>query len=179
MAVLLAEADGQLWVVLGDEHLGALLVNELPPEIPVELVRCATRADAFAMWHDRSPDAWEGGHPWLINPIIADRILRSFGQVARMLSFSQWSAMPDAGAEAELADAASWLAANPGGRLVLRQFAPDEPVPGQADLQRLRAQLVRAALGRKGADAARMADETARAATDADVERLEIVTVLP
>ena len=177
--VMLAESDGQVWVIEGDEHLGALLVNELPDGVTVEIMACVTRAAVFALWRERSAEATDGAQPWLINPIIADRIRRSLGVLARAVIFTPWSAMLDAAATAELMDAASWLAANPAGRLVLRQFASMEPMPGLADLQRLRCQLALGALGRAGADLARMGEDMAVAAANADADRLVIMTELP
>ena len=177
--VTLAESDGQVWVVEGDEHVGALLVNELPDGVTVEIVACGTRAAAFALWRERSAEASDGAQPWLINPIIADRIRRSLGTLQRAVAFTPWSAMLDAAAMAELVDAAAWLAANPAGRLVLRQFASAEPVPGLADLQRLRGQLALGALHRAGADPARTGEDMAVAAADMDADRMVIVTELP
>lgn len=174
--VVLAEAEGSVWVVAGDEHVGELLANELPAGVSVEFVACSTRAAVFALWHERSAEAEEGVQPWLINPLIVNRIRGSLGLLQRSVRFSPWSALLDAAAQAELAGAAAWLAANGGGRLVLRQFAPADPAPGQADLQRLRGQLALGVLLRAGADAARMTEEMAAATAEADAERLDLLT---
>ena len=177
--VVLADSGGQVWLIEGDEHVGALLVNELPDGVTVEMIACSSRAAVFELWRERSTEASDGAQPWLINPIIADRIRRSLGGVQRAVTFTPWSAMLDAAATAELLDAASWLVANPSGRLLLRQFASADPVPGLADLQRLRGQLTLGALGRAGADPGRMLEDTALPAADADADRLVIMTELP
>lgn len=177
--VTLAESDGQVWVVEGDEHVGALLVNELPDGVTVEMIQCGTRSEVFALWRERSTEATDDALPWLINPIIVDRIRRSLSGTERTVTFTPWSAMLDTAGAAQLADAAAWLAAHPAGRLVLRQFATAIPAPGQPDLQRLRGQLALGALGRAGADTLRLGEEMAVAIADADVERLVILTELP
>lgn len=177
--VVLAESGGQVWIVEGDEHVSELLVNELPDDVAVEFVTCDTPAAVFAMWRERSPGAAAGASPWVLNPAIVARIRRTLAPARRGVQFTPWSAMLDEAAQAELAAAAAWLDANPGGRLLLRQFAPAAPVPGQADLQRLRAQLVLAALLRAGAVMAAVADEMAAATAEADAERLDIITQAP
>ena len=175
-AVVLAEVDGGVWLVDGDEHIGALLANTLPDGVTVEFVACESRAAAFALWHDGSPSTRAGTHPWAINPMIAARIRRALTPGRRSVRFTPWSVLLDAAMVAELDAAAAWLEANGAGRLVLRQFAPADPAPGQADLQRLRGQLALGALLRAGADAARMTEDTVAATDEADAERMDLLT---
>lgn len=177
--VVLAEVGGQIWLVQGDEHVDGLLYNSLPDGVTVEWVKCRTRAEVTQMWHERSAAADPDGMPWMLNPLIGDRIRASMGRLEREVRFSPWSAMLDDAAQGALAGAGEWLAANPGGRLVLRQFAAVPSAPGQADLQRLRGQLVLSALVRAGAEAEAVAAEMGTAATDTDAERMEIVTQPP
>ncbi len=174
--VTLAECDGQIWLVGGDEHLHALLLNELPPGVEVVLLPCATRAELDGHWRRLTPEAPEGAQPWILNPAISKRILGRMGLDSGRIGFQPWSAMLDAAAEDAVAAAAAWIAAHPDGGLLLRQFAADGAVPGHADLQRLRGQLVAAALQRAGVPEGRIRGETVPAAAPADAERLEIVT---
>ena len=178
--MVLAEAGGQMWVVEGEEYISELLMNELPDGVSVELVTCATQADVYALWREGSPDAEaQGKVPWVINPAFGDRIRRSLGSYVRAITFTPWSAMLDPAAQTELTDAAAWLETNPDGRLLLRQFAAAAPQPGEADLQRLRGQLVLGALGRAGADMARVAEGTIPAGEPTDLDRMEIATETP
>ena len=55
--VVLAEYDGQVWLVAGDEYIGELLTNELPEGVTVEFVTCDSQMAVFAMWEERSPAA--------------------------------------------------------------------------------------------------------------------------
>ena len=173
--VTLAEADGQTWLVAGDGHIDGLLANTLPPTTTVELIACATRAEAWAMWEATSPQALEGGMPWLIHPGIVRRLKGSLGD--QCIRFTPWSAMLTDEARTLIASTAGSLAANPAGRLTLRQFCPAAPPPGLADLQRLRSQLVTAALTGAGADAARLEVETKHSEAPADCERFDLVNV--
>ncbi len=174
--VTLAEANGQTWLVTGDEHVDGLLANTLPSTVTVEIIACETRAEAWAMWEAKSPDAVEGGMPWIINPGVVRRIKGMLGEQG--IRFTPWSAMLSEEARQMIATAAGWLAANPGGRLMLRQFCTAAPPPGLTDLQRLRAQLVSAALAGEGAAAAQLVGETATAEAATDCERLDLVTLL-
>jgi len=166
--VTLVDLGGQVWLVGGEEHLDALLVGALPEGVTVALVPCAGRAEMNALWRAHSPDAADGGQPWVLNPLITTRLLGRMGLRPGVLRFAPWSAALDAAATEAAAAAAAWLAANPDGRLVLRQFAPEPEVPGLSDLQRVRARLVAAALERAGADPARLRDEVLGASPAGD-----------
>lgn len=173
--VLLAEAQGRLWLVSGDEHVGDLLGNTLPEGVAIEFVAVADGAAVLALWHERSPDADENAQPWLINPLIGDRIRRTLGVLRRRVVFAPWSAMLDAAGLATLAEAAAWLGENPGGHLVLRQFVGEGAAPGHGDIQRIRGQLAGAALAREGAGS--VEEESVAAGGDADLECMDIITV--
>ncbi len=172
--VTLAEVGGQAWLVKGDEHVDGLLANNLPPTVSVEFVACATRADAWAIWHATSPEAEQGGMPWMIHPEVVRRIKGAFGG-ASCIRFTPWSAMLTDDAREAITAAAALLAADGTARLTLRQFRPAEPPPGLLDLQRLRGQLVIAALAAAGADTARLDTDTGPTDTPEDCERLDLV----
>lgn len=172
--VVVAECGDRMWVVLGDEHVGLLLLGELPPEIEVEMVRCDSPAEAIAMWQDLSPDATQGGVPWAINPLLAQRIRAAAGRAEWTLQFGPWSAALDTGATGVVDAAAAWLRDNPGRQLVLRQFELSPVLPGQAEIRGVRGQLVLGALQQAGADAARCQLTTAAAAGPDDADRMVI-----
>lgn len=176
--MVLAEAENQTWLIEGDEHLDALLVDALPDDVAVEFIACDTAEEVYALWRARSLDAEDAANPWAINPLIVARIRRSIGG-AREVTFAPWSVMLDEAGQTALSEAASWLSANPAGRLRLRQFLSATPEPGLADLQRLRGQLAIGALQRGGADPARTAEEVERSETDENANRMEIVTEAP
>ena len=175
--VVLAECDGQVWLVAGEEHIDALLIDKLAPGVTVELVTCDTRAAVYAMWQQMSSDPAAGAQPWTLNPLITRRILGGLGLAPGVVRFTPWSAMLDETSAQTMAGAVAWLAANPGGTVVLRQFEAAEPGPGQADLQRLRGQLALAALVRAGAEAVRLTEDRAAAEAEAQMDEMHIVLV--
>ena len=171
--IILAQCGGTTWLVEGDRHMQDLLGNSLSPAVTIGFLECASTEHVMAMWAGRAgaetnPDAV----PWMINPAIVRRIQRVLAGPS--IAFPPWSAMLDADAEDVLRAAAGKLA---DGRLALRQFCPAEAAPGLADLLRLRATLVTAALVRAGADPAALLHETAEAANPGDENRLDLVTL--
>ncbi len=174
--ITLANCDGQLWVVGGEEHLDDLLFNQLPPGVTVEVVPCAGGPALHALWAALTPDrSGTEMAPWALNPAITRRLLGQLGLASGLLRFPPWSAMLDDVARGEIVAVAAWAARNPQGRLVLQQFAATPAVPGMADLQKVRAQLVAAALAEAGVTPDRIGGETTAAAEAADSERLRIV----
>ena len=171
--VTLAEINGQYWLVRGDRYVDAVLADALPAGVSVEVVPCATRAEAWAMWE--TDDADPRDMPWMINPLLARRMCGGANEAT--IRFTAWSAMLSDVAQAELAAAADWLRAEPAGRLTLRQFCPADPPAGLADLQRLRGQLVGAAIVGKEAGAPRIDGVTETSAETEDTERLDIIRV--
>ena len=170
--IILAECGGTTWLVEGIRHMDDLMRNMLPASVTISFVTCATTDEALAMWAERNgADEEENPVPWMINPAIVRRIRATLEGPA--ITFAPWSAMLDADAEQLLAGLADRMA---GRTLLLRQFAPAEPPPGLADLQRLRGMLVSAALVRAGADAALLTHATAEPAKPDDANRIEFVT---
>ena len=168
--VVLAEADGQVWLVLGDEHIGTVLLGQLPDGVTVEILSVKNRAAVMALWWQLNPIASADRQPWIINPLLSRRVRGLVEPGRRSISFTPWSAMLDDAAHGAIADMAAH-----GGWLVLRQFRLASPAPGQADLQRLRLQLVRAALELAGIDPAGIADRIDLAESAVDIERLDIL----
>lgn len=172
--VVLAEADGQTWLVLGDDHIGDVLLGQLPAGLSIEIVSLNNRAAVMALWWRINPLAEAGRQPWIINPALGQRVRGLAEPGRRSISFTPWSAMLTDEAQGAITDMAAQGASKAGG-LVLRQFEAADPAPGQADLQRLRLQLVRAALERAGMAPAGIADRIDPAGSEADVERLDIL----
>ena len=168
--VVLAEAEGQFWLVLGDDHIGEVLLGQLPQGLTIEMVSLKNRAAVMTLWWQINPLASAEMQPWAINPLMVPRIRGLVEPGRRSISFTPWSAMLTDEAQGVIADMASQA-----GGLLLRQFVLASPAPGQADLQRLRLQLVRAALERAGADPAAIADRIDPAESDDDGERLDIL----
>ena len=168
--VTLAEHAGNWWLVGGEEHVASLLYGDLDPNVTVVFTTCVTWDDLMAQW---VPDAGGGSQPWVINPAIVARLK---GQAdPGSIIFGAWSAAMDDAAEEAIEAAAAWLAATPQGTLLLRQFRPATRVPGLDDLQRLRHQLVAAALERVGVAGDSIRADTAPAEDESAPNRLELV----
>ena len=169
--IILAELNGNVWMVRGENHLDKLLSNELPDGVSIKFVACADRMAVRALWQEHAVEqSDEGSEPWLLNPAIVTRIRGGLGPAR--IQFGPWSAMIDAAGQQAAATASAWLRANAGGRLTLRQFLPADVQPGLADLQRLRGQLAAAAL-----DCAGRIDHETQAGEAADIDRLDLVMV--
>ncbi len=168
--VTLAEAGGNVWLVDGEPYLDELLANLLPPTVSIEIVACADQQDVQAL-RERLGSTCEA---WAIHPGIVRRIKNVLGP--RSVMFSPWSAMMDGAAQDAIAAAAAWLESHAAVSLTLRQFALAAPMPGSADLQRLRGQLVAGALERAGVAPDRILLETIPAEADADADRLALIT---
>ncbi len=156
--VTLAECNGNIWLVGGEQHVGALLFNSLPPEVTVEIVQLESAEQVRRLWLQNCGEPSSPSDPMLINPKIADRVRRTSPK--RMVFFSQWSAMMDDEAVSVIASAANWLLATPalGARLV--EYVDPDAVPGVAELSRLRLTLVREKLAGFGVDRSRLTDES-------------------
>ncbi len=183
--VTLAECEGNVWLVEGEQHLDALLLGSFPPDLRIEFVACASQDELRGLWAELSGNAGPGCDPWAIHPGLVERIRSIMGQDAdgdtrRAVVFGAWSALLDADAHAAIGDAAQRLAAEPALTLLLRSHEAAF-VPGMADLQRLRVQLLAAALTRLGCDPARLREETVPPpdAGEPQPDRIELVTVLP
>jgi hypothetical protein len=171
--VTLAEFDDQVWLVAGENFIDELLANMMPPGTTIEFVSCASRAEVWALWAENSLEPVDGVDPWIIHPGIVRRIKGSVAEPR--VQFAPWSAQLSEEAKDTIGNAANWLAANPAGRITLRQFLPASPPGGLADIQRVRAMLVIGALTGAGSDAGRLDQETIPTEEPAAMERLEFV----
>lgn len=152
--ITLAEAGGAVWLVGGEPFIDDLLANTLAADVSIEFIACEHKREVHALWVQHCGPQPTGGDPWLIHPAIVARIRRT--QPGYSVFFAEWSARIDSAAEAVIASAAAWAAENPQSELALTEFLdPDGPAE-IADLSRLRAQLIEAALVRRGIAAARI-----------------------
>ena len=154
--VTLAECNGNIWLVGGEQHVGALLYNSLPPEVTVEIVQVDSREQIRKLWIQNCGEPLSPSEPMLINPKIADRVRRT--SPIRTVFFSQWSAMMDDEAVSVIRSAADWLLAT-SARARLIEYVDPDGVPGVAELSRLRLTLVRERLVGFGIDRDQLSDE--------------------
>ena len=155
--VTLAECNGNIWLVGGEQHVGALLFNDLPPEVTVEIIQLDSPQQVRKLWLQNCGEPLSPSDPMLINPKIADRVRRTSPQ--RTVFFSQWSAMMDDEAVSVIRSAADWLLGTPALQARLVEYVDPQGVPGVAELSRLRLTLVREKLVGFGIERARLKDE--------------------
>ena len=156
--VTLAECNGNIFLVGGEQHLGALLYNTLPAEVTVELVQLESGEQVRRLWLQNCGEPSMPSDPMLINPKIADRLRRTSPK--RVVFFSQWSAMMDEEALSVVRSAADWLLATPTLTAQLVEFVDPDGMPGVADLSRLRLTLIRERLVELGVDRERLREDT-------------------
>ena len=152
--ITLAECNGGVWLVGGEDYIDDLLINTLPPDITIEFVQCASKDEVRALWVQNCGEPDSAVFPWIIHPNIAARIRRASPDYS--VFFTQWSAFLDDDAQAVIREAANWAAANETAPVQLVSFLdPAGPQP-IADLTRLRAHLVEDKLAEHGLDRARI-----------------------
>lgn len=153
--ITLAECNGGVWLVGGEDYIDDLLINSLPPEITIEIVQCASKEEVRALWVQNCGEPKTAAFPWVIHPNIAARIRRASPDYS--VFFAQWSAFLDDDAQSVIREAAHWAAANATLPVQLVTFL--DPVGPQAiaDLARLRAQLIEDRLIEHGLDRTRVA----------------------
>lgn len=152
--ITLAEFNGRVWLVGGEDYIDDLLANTLAANVSIEMVRCESQSDLRALWVQHCGEPETGGQPWMIHPNIAARIRRSSPDYA--VFFAQWSALLDADALAVIREAANWAAANPAAPVQLAEFLDPAGPQAMADLSRLRAQLIEDKLIELGVERARV-----------------------
>jgi len=127
--ITLAEFDGQVWLIAGEDYLDGLLSNRLPEGKTIEIIPCAMRSDVHEMWLQNSPEAEAdeangiSGMPWQIHPNIVARIKRA--ALGFVVQFSAWSALLDKDAERVIASAVAELREKPDVEVVVVCY--DEP----------------------------------------------------
>ena len=149
--ILLAEFEGRVWLVSGEEHLDDLLANTLSPDVSVELVPCESVAAVRDQWaqHGGDPSA---GMPWLVHPNVVARVMGTTrdGSSDHAVMFGPWSVLLDQAALAVIAAAAVQANQRPEATVTLAEYLDPAGPQAIADLSRLRAQLIEDQLAANG-----------------------------
>jgi hypothetical protein len=149
--ILLAEFEGRVWLVSGEEHLDDLLANTLSPDVSVELVPCQSVAAVRDQWaqHGGDPSA---GMPWLVHPNIVARVIGATRGASpdHAVTFGPWSVLLDQAALAVIAAAAAQANQRPEATVTLAEYLDPAGPQAIADLSRLRAQLIEDQLAANG-----------------------------
>ena len=152
--ITLAEYNGRVWLVGGEDHIDDLLANTLTPDVSIELVRCESQSDVHDLWMQNCGEQTTATMPWIIHPNIADRIRRSSPDYA--VFFAQWSAMLDPDALAVIRAAAVWSHQHPEAPVVLAEYLDPDGPQAMVDLSRLRTQLIEDKLAENGIERRQM-----------------------
>lgn len=142
--IVLAECQGQAWLVSGEQYIDNLLANTLPPEVSIELVACESKSEVDALWVQHCGPPAPFTAPWLIHPGVTNRVRRREGKHA--VFFAQWSAMLDDDARAVIRSAAGWAHDNPERNVTLVRYIKPGSPQAMTDLANLRASLIEAEL---------------------------------
>jgi hypothetical protein len=172
--IVLAEHNGQTWLMSGETFIDDLLANTLQPDVTIEFVVCESESDLENIKARHLAAGVEGFDPWIIHPAIARRMrwaLSGDDPSGYRVVFGAWSAARDADAD-EIIAAAARAAARSEARVVLTSYiAPDGPPP-LADLAALRGALIEAELTRLGVPASRIV--RSRHDGDASADHIDI-----
>jgi hypothetical protein len=172
--ILLAEHNGQGWLVRGDQYIDDLLANTLLPHVTVEVVTCESKSaiDALRLSLAGPEDTEEV--MWLIHPAIVNRARGQAGELR--IHFPEWSAALGADAMLSLQGAAALALRHPDKALVMVCYAASDPPAMVAAMTDLRCGLIQAQLVALGIAAGRINRETRAAAKPEQTDRIDLVT---
>ncbi len=156
--VTLAECNGNIWLVSGEQYIHQLLFNTMPSDVTVELISCDNKQQVHNLWLQNCGTPDSPRDPIMIHPRIADRVRRS--KPGRTVFFTQWSAMLDEDALAVLRAAAAWMVETPALQAVLVEYVDPQGMAGLAELSKVRLTLIREKLAEFGVVAERISVET-------------------
>ena len=163
--IILAEHQGQSWLVSGVGHIDDLLANTLAPNLTIEFVACQSQTTVMELWVQYCGEPTSSDMPWMIHPGIAARLRRK--AVGNRVFFTPWSAMLDDDANAAIAAAAGQAAETAGAGVVLTRYLDAGDPQALADLANLRSSLIEAQLVALGVRPERIIRATGlRTATD-------------
>lgn len=152
--ITLAECNGGVWLVSGEDYLHDLLGNTLPKKVSIEFVQCERPDEVRRLWIQNCGPREDGGMPWQIHPAIVTRTRRRTPDFA--VYFGPWSALLDQDALIVLGAAAEQARELIETPVVVAQYlAPGGPRP-MVDLAALRAHLVEEKLTELGVPRARI-----------------------
>lgn len=179
--ITLAEFNGRVWLVGGDNYIDDFLFNSLPPEITVEIVPCDSREQMLQMWTDMCGEPDGMSDPWLINPAIVDRVRRKLS--GHSVFFAEWSAAIESDGHVVIAAAAASWRDNMHATLDLVDYLEPNAPKSIANLSKLRRELIEEALIDKGVPATQIGHVTREPGTDAgntqERQRVDIVGRMP
>jgi hypothetical protein len=152
--IVLAEHQGRAWLVSGEPFIDDLLASTLPRDISIEFVACVSHADVIGLWVQNCGDHTASGQPWLINPLIIDRIRRS--APGHSVFFGQWAAMLDQDAHSVIRAAADRARQYPDTDVTLACYIDPDGPQMISDLANLRRSVIEAELTALGIAGSRM-----------------------
>jgi hypothetical protein len=174
--IILAEYQGNAWLVRGERYIDDLLVNTLPRGIGIEIITCETETDVNDLWRQEGWDASQGRMPWIIHPGIMKRVRGT--QSGQSILFGQWSALLDDDALDTIRATAVAAEEATGTRVFLISYTQPGQTQTMTDLTNLRYSLVETELGRLGVALSRIVREVVNAEandnTKAKYERFDI-----
>jgi hypothetical protein len=142
--ITLAEFNGSVWLVGGEDYVDDLLANTLPADVSIELVACERKVDVHNMWVRLSGAREFAGDPWIIHPAIVQRIRGAAPDFAVM--FAAWSVMPDDDGMRVIRAAAAWARDNPEAPVVLTEYLDAAGAGAMAEMSGLRLRMIEDAL---------------------------------
>lgn len=173
--IILAEHQGQSWLVSGEVHIDDLLANTLPPNLTIEFVTCESKSDVRDLWVQHCGEPTFAVAPWIIHPAIATRLRGK--SAGNRVFFTPWSAMLDDGAKAAIAAAAAHAAETGTAEVVLTRYLDADGPQAVADLANLRSSQIEALLVTLGVQPERIVRATGPR-TAADIEHIDIAIVI-
>ena len=180
--IILAECNGQAWLVGGEQYIDDLLANTLSKDVSREVVTCQSNQDVNELWAQNNRQASGAGVPWMIHPAIFARVRRA-SAVDRSVFFGQWSAKLDDDALMTIRSAAGWAAQQEGYEVVLVRYVAVGAETGLAALADLRAGLVASQLEKQGIPKERIGrewrDVTSVPGMPEESQRIDIVLKVP
>jgi hypothetical protein len=175
--IVLAEHQGRAWLVSGEPYIDELLANTLPSDISIEFVACVSHADVISLWVQNCGDQTASRQPWLINPLIIDRIRRS--APGHSVFFGQWAAMLDEDAHSVIRAAADRAQQYPGASVTLACYIDPDGPQMISDLANLRRSVIEAELAALGIARSRMIrarmDKTDVSGVGPETGRIDII----
>jgi hypothetical protein len=174
--ILLAECNGQGWLVRGDLYIDDLLANTLLPHVTVEVVTCESKSaiDALRLSLAGPEDTEEV--MWLIHPAIMNRARGQAGELR--IRFPEWSAALGADAMMSLQGAADLARHQPEKAVVMVCYAASGAPAMVETMTGLRCGLIQAQLVALGVAADRISRETREAAKAEQNDRIDLMISL-
>ena len=169
--IVLAEHQGQSWLVSGEGHIDDLLANTLAPNLTIEFVACESKSAVTQLWKQYCGEPTLVVAPWIIHPAIAARVRRK--STGNRVLFTPWSALLDDDAKSVIATAAARAAESCGAGVVLTRYLEADDPQAITDLANLRSSLIEAQLVTLGVPPERIVRATGPR-TAADNEQIDI-----